>query len=194
LRAQYTGASGTVTANTKIRGIVISDRTTSNLVGQNLIIQDSLGFGITLRFSANHSVNLGDKIEVNVSGGTIDEFNGLTQVSNLALTTITVVSSGNTVAPRVVTISQILANAETWESTLIQVQGCTISGTTYGISNTITDGTGSISLYTRTGATFAGSAVTAGSVNVAGILSQFDNSAPTTSGYQMLLRNLSDVN
>jgi hypothetical protein len=194
LRAQYTGAAGTVTANTKVRGIVISDRTTSNLVGQNLVIQDSLGYGITLRFAANHSVNLGDKLEVNVSGGTIDQFNGLTQVSNLALTTITVVSSGNSVTPRVATVSQVLANAETWESTLIQIQGCTISGTTYGTSNTVSDGSGSLSLYTRTGATFAGTAVTAGTVNVTGILSQFDTTAPTTGGYQFLLRNLSDIN
>jgi hypothetical protein len=194
VRALYTGTAVTLNSQ-KIRGIVISDRANANLVTQNIVVQDSLGFGITVRFSANHSLNLGDKVEINVSGGTLDVFNGLLQISNLATSTATVVSSGNTVAPRIATIADILTNAETWESTLVQILTCTISGTTYGTGNTITDvTTQNITLYTRTGATFSGTAVPSGSRNVTGILSQFDTSLPHTSSYQILMRNLSDVN
>jgi hypothetical protein len=193
VRAQYTGAPGTVSGSIKIRGVVISDRAGANMISQNLVIQDSLGFGVTVRFTATHSINLGDKIEVNITGATLEEFNGLLQVNNLGLTSSTTVSTGNTVTPRVATVDQVIANAEDWESTLITVQGVVISGPTYGFSNTITDATGSVTLYTRTGATFSGTAITAGTVNVTAILSQFDSSVPYTSGYQMLMRNLNDV-
>jgi hypothetical protein len=192
IRSQYTNASVTL-GSQKIRGIVISDRANGNLVTQNLVIQDSLGYGITVRFTANHAVNLGDKVEINLSGGSLDQFNGLLQVSGLATTTATTVSSGNSLTPRVATIAQILANAETWESTLVRVNGATISGTTYGTGTTINDGSGTIALYTRTGATFSGSAVTSGTVNVVSILGQFDNAAPFDAGYQLLMRNLGDV-
>jgi hypothetical protein len=192
IRSQYSTAAVTL-GSQKIRGIVISDRAAANLVTQNLVIQDSLGYGITVRFTANHTLNLGDKVEINLSGGTLDQFNGLLQVSNLATTTVTTVSSGNTVTPRVATVAQILANAETWESTLVRVNAATISGTTYGTGTTLTDASGTMALYTRTGATFSGSAITSGSVNVVSILGQFDNAAPFDSGYQLLLRNLGDV-
>lgn len=192
IRSQYTNALVTL-GSQKIRGVVISDRAAANLVTQNLVIQDSLGYGITVRFTTNHAVNLGDKVEINLSGGSLDQFNGLLQVSGLATTTVTTVSSGNSVTPRVATIAQILANAETWESTLVRVNGATISGTTYGTGTTINDGSGTIALYTRTGATFSGSAITSGTVNVVSILGQFDNAAPFDSGYQLLMRNLGDV-
>lgn len=193
VRAQYTGVTGTVSGSISIRGVVISDRAAGNLDVRNLVIQDSLGYGITLRFTANHSINLGDKIQVNITGATLGEFNGLLQVSNLILTTVTSVSTGNTVTPRLATITQVLANAEAWESTLIRIDAVTISGTTYGTANTITDAGGSVSLYTRSTATFTGTATASGTVNVVGILSQFDSSVPYTSGYQMLMRNLTDI-
>jgi len=193
VRAQYTGVTGTVTGSLKIRGVVISDRAAGNLVSQNLVIQDSLGSGITLRFTGNHSINLGDKIEVNITGATLEVFNGLLQVNSLVLTTVTSVSTGNSVTPRLATITQLLANAEAWESTLIRIDAVTISGTTYGTSNTITDAGGSVSLFTRSTATFTGIATTSGTVNVVGILSQFDSSVPYTTGYQILMRNLTDV-
>ena len=192
IRSQYSTAAVTL-GSQKIRGVVISDRAAANLVTQNLVIQDSLGYGITVRFTANHAVNLGDKVEINLSGGTLDQFNGLLQVSNLATTTVTTVSSGNSVTPRVATIAQILANAESWESTLVRVNAATISGTTYGTGTTLTDASGTMALYTRTGATFSGSAITSGAVNVVSILGQFDNAAPFDSGYQLLMRNLGDV-
>ena len=192
IRSQYTNAAVTL-GSQKIRGIVISDRAAANLVTQNLVIQDSLGYGITVRFTANHTLNLGDKVEINLSAGTLDQFNGLLQVSNLATSTATTVSSGNSVTPRVATIAQIQANAETWESTLVRVNAATISGTTYGTGTTLTDASGTIALYTRTGATFSGSPITSGAVNVVSILGQFDNAAPFDAGYQLLLRNLGDV-
>ena len=84
VRDLYTGSATNLPANRKISGIVISDRSTSNLNARNLFIQDG-EFGIVLRFAANHSFNLGDRIEVGISGLELSEFNGLLQINNVSL-------------------------------------------------------------------------------------------------------------
>ena len=79
VRALFNGTATNLPANRKISGIVISDRSTNSVTGRNLFIQDG-EFGIALRFAANHSFNLGDRIEVGVSGLELSEFNGLLQI------------------------------------------------------------------------------------------------------------------
>jgi hypothetical protein len=193
VRAQFTGASGPVSGSLKIRGIVISDRANGNIVSQNAVIQDSLGFGVTVRFTANHTLNLGDKVEINITGATLEEFNGLLQVSQLAPTTSTVVSTGNSVTPRVATLAQINTNSETWESTLVRVDNIssiTSGGPTFGSAGgnlVVNDGSGSITFYTRTAATFSSSTVPATPFDVIGIIGQFNTTK------QISARNASDI-
>ena len=193
VRAQFTGASGPVSGSLKIRGIVISDRANSNIVSQNAVIQDSLGFGVTVRFTANHTLNLGDKVEINITGATLEEFNGLLQVSQLATTTSTVVSTGNSVTPRVATLAQINTNSETWESTLVRVDNIssiTSGGPTFGSAGgnlVVNDGSGSITFYTRTAATYSSSTVPATPFDVIGIIGQFNTTK------QISARNASDI-
>lgn len=194
IRALYTGTP-LILNNKRIGGIVISDRSNGNITSKNVVIQDSLGYGITLRYTTNHSLNLGDKVEIDISGGSLEVYNGLLQINNLVTSSTTVISTGNNISPRIATIADILANVESWESTLVQIQSCTISGTTFGFSNSLSDPSSqNITLYTSSTATFSGSAVPTGQRTVMGIIGQFDNSLPHTSGYQILLRNLSDVN
>ncbi|MEN9497123.1 MAG: hypothetical protein RL750_22, partial [Bacteroidota bacterium] len=60
LRALYTGSTTSAPNNRKITGIVISDRTTGNLNGQNIYLQQGNGLaGICVRFTAAHAFNLG---------------------------------------------------------------------------------------------------------------------------------------
>ena len=69
LRSLYTGASTFAPTNKRITGVVISDRTTNNLNSQNIYIQQGNGLaGICVRFSAAHSFDLGDSIDINVTG------------------------------------------------------------------------------------------------------------------------------
>lgn len=193
IKSLYSGTAVAVAAGTKIRGIVISDRANSNIVGQNLVIQDSLGFGITVRFTSNHSVNLGDKVEINIGGGTLDVFNGLLQVSGLALTTINAVSTGNSVTPRLATVAQINSNSDAWESTLVEIEDVSsiTGGPTFGANFgnlTLNDGTATITLYTRSAATFSGNNVpTTFPVTVRGIVGKFNTTR------QILMRNASDL-
>lgn len=187
-RALFTGSATNAPASTSIAGIVISDKDNENITGRNLVLQQTGGSGIIVRFDAtNNTMALGDSITVDISGADISEFNGLLQVSNIPNANATVVSSGNTITPRVATISDILANAEPWESTLVVINGATISGsTTYSGGTTVTDASGNIDMYTRPGATFSTTALPTGSVNITAIVSQFTN-------YQLNIRNTTDV-
>src|SRR5690606_11144707 len=75
--------SGATTAPSGVvEGIVISDRNSQNINGQNVVIQNG-SEGILLRFTGSHSFLKGDRIAVDVSGGTLEEFRGLLQVNSI---------------------------------------------------------------------------------------------------------------
>ncbi|HRS38351.1 MAG TPA: DUF5689 domain-containing protein, partial [Bacteroidia bacterium] len=189
VRLAYTGTTTTAPSGKKIRGIVTSDYTNSNLVSQNLTIQDATG-AIVVRFGSSHSFTLGTEIEVNISGQELSEFNGWLQVNNVPLGNATAVGTG-TVTPRTATIAQVLANYDAWESQVIKITGVTISGTgTYSGSQTLSDGSGTITMFTRTGASFSSQSYPTGTVSVTGILSEY---SPSTFTPQIIIRNTSDV-
>lgn len=174
IRDAFVSGSTTAPAGARIKGIVISDRTTNNIVGQNLVIQDSTG-GIVLRFSGSHTFSVGDEIEVNVGGIGLSEFNGLLQISTLSNSAATKIGTG-TITPRVATIAAISSNFEAWESTLIQISGVTMTGGTGGTYSgnvTLSDGSGTITLFTRSSASFAGNSYPLTPVTVVGYLGQF---------------------
>lgn len=156
-----------------VEGVVISDRNNGNIVGLNLVLQDETG-GIVLRFDGNHSFNLGDRLYVGVAGLPLSEYNGLLQISSIPLNNAAVVGQ-ETPAVRTASVTEILANFEDWESTLVKVENAEISGNaTFGGSCYVNDGTGEILLYTRSDAAFASESVPVGTVNVTAILSQFN--------------------
>lgn len=194
LRALFTGSPTTAPAGKRITGIVISDRNAKNIVDQNLVLQQGNNLnGIVVRFSSAHSYNLGDSIDVNVSGGTLEEFAGLLQVG-APLAGVTVHSTGKTITPRVATIANVNTNLEAWESTLVRVNNVTVSGGTggtWGGNTTLNDGTATITGFTRTGssgATFQSTPYPSGTItSLTGIVGQFNTTK------QLSLRNLSDV-
>ena len=184
IRAVYTGAT-TAAPNNKIEGIVTSDRVNGNYETKNIAIQDATA-GITVRFTANHTYNVGDKLSIDVTGVELSEYSGLLQLSNCPTANVTVMSSGNTVTPRTCTIADLNANANAWESTLVKIINATLPSGTYSGSKTLTDPTGTVALYTKPTAAFAGASIPSGTVSVVGILSDF-------SGTQLLLRSTADV-
>ena len=188
VRALFTGSSTSAPASTAIAGIVISDKDEGNITAKNIVVQNSNGSGIVVRFSSdNTTIAMGDSVNIEISGATISEYNGLLQVDGVSNSNATVLSTGNSISPRVATAADINTNAEAWESTLVQINAATISGsTTYENTTTVTDASGSIDMYTRPGATFSGSAVPSGSVNITAIVSQYTS-------YQINIRTLADV-
>jgi len=188
LRAFFTGTTTSAPANRKIRGIVISDRIGNNLNGRNAYIQDLDGSaGILVRFSANHSYNVGDEVEVEVSNQELSEFNKLLQVNNVQLDKSGALTSGNTPVVRIATVAEVNANSEAWESTLVKIVGATLSGGGTPISGgkTVTDATGSIPIFTQSYATFASATTPSAAVTMTAIVSDFN-------GKQVILRNMND--
>lgn len=199
IRALLTGTTATIPANTKITGIVISDRVANNTQSQNIVIQQGNGLsGIVVRFASAtpaHTFNVGDSIDVVISGATLGRFSGLMQISNVPLANATLVASGKVITPRVATVAQVNANQPGWESTLVKILNVTITGTGTAVNwsgtTKFTDASGSIDHFTRTGttgATFANSPFPTGvRASATAIVSKFN----TTN--QINIRNPADV-
>lgn len=186
LREAFVDGATSAPANRKIRGIIISDRTNLNTTDRNVVIQDGSG-GIVVRFTANHSFALGEDVEIVVSGMELSEFNGLLQLNNVPNANAVSFGPGTLPTPRTATLQQVVANKEAWESTLVRVSNVTFTdGGTYSGSKNLSDGTGTIILFTRSQATFAGSNVPTGAVTVTGVVSDFSEA-------QLFIRNLTDV-
>lgn len=186
VKAQFTGSETTISANTAVKGIVISDYQSGNITGRNLVLQDG-DAGIIIRFDDNHSFELGDELEINISGNELSEFNGLLQVNNVSLGSASWVSANNTVDPADYTIDFILANTDLLESTLVRIVDASISGSsTYNGSTQISDNTGTIDMFTRSSSTFAESPLPSGLIDMVAIVSEFN--AP-----QVAIRNLDDI-
>ncbi len=186
LRAVGTGSAP---ANTKIKGIVISDRVANNEQAQNVVLQDGTA-GIVVRFTSAHSFNQGDEIEVNVQGVSLSLFSGVLQVGNIDLGKTLKTGTG-TVTPRVTTIPDLIANYAAWESTLIKIEDVTLSGGTGGTYSgnvTMTDGSSNtMILRTGTSATYAGTAYPTGTVDVVSYVYPFNSTK------QVKMRNTADV-
>jgi hypothetical protein len=192
LRSLYAGSVTYAPIGKRITGIVISDRSTNNLNNQNIYIQQGNGLaGICIRFTAAHSFDLGDSINVNVTGQELSEFNGLLQLNNVPLAYATRVATGKAITPRTATFAAIQTNFRAWESTLVRIVNITslVGGTSgrWGGSVTMTDATGTLISFTSTTATFASNSFPSTADSFVGYLTPFNTTR------QIALRNLSDV-
>lgn len=177
--------------NLVINVTVISNYST-NMLGvnsRNMYAQED-STGIQLRFDAAPTFAVGSKLEINIYGSQLSTFNDVLQLTNLNLSAVTVIGSGN-ITPRITTIADIISNYNSREATLVTIPDVTITGTgTYNGSagsNTLTDATGSMVLYTGSSATFKSSAYPIVPVSVTGILTQFSGT------YEILIRDTTDV-
>lgn len=189
LRKMHPGSGSVTLGSIRIRGVVISDRTTNNMDGRNVIIQNG-DRGIMVRFTATSTLNLNDSVEVDVSGEPLELYSNLLQVNGVTNARATVIGS-KTIMPRTLTIAQIAgANFKLYESTLVKIMSATIGAGTYSGNKNLTDATdasGAFKLYTNSSATFASQTVPSGAKNITGIIGVFGTTK------QIQIRNLSDV-
>ena len=189
LRRAYSGGTGIVDDDRYIRGTVISDVDAGNLHELNLAIQDGSG-GIIVRFDQDHSFQPGDILEIDVSAQELNEYNGLLQVNNVSLSRARYVQSGPGVTPKVLSIAELLADFENMESTLIQIEDAEFQGgSTFSGSVDVADGTGSIVMYTRSGAEFSSEALPTGKVSIVAVVTQGGNDETE----QISIRTRADV-
>lgn len=184
LRALFLGANVGLTEGF-IQGIVISDIDNKNINGQNMVVQDG-DAGIVCRFKSPINVPMGTEVKVNLSGGSLSQFNNLVQVSNLENSNVDVLSSGNTVTPLKLKVSEI--NNALHESILVTIEDAEISGgSTYAGTRSVSDGSGVIDLFTFNTAVFSGVNVPTGKVSITAIVSIFNDTK------QITIRNPGDV-
>ena len=195
LRATYTG-SGAALSSYEIGGIVISDATNKNISTGDVIIQSG-NAGISVYFGGTITYSIGDSIVIDIaSSDSLISYKGSLEIKmHSGATKPTAVTTGNVITPAVKTISQLntalglsLSDPANIEYTLVTIAGVTVPAGTYSGSKTITDASGSMTMYTTTGATFSASTLPTGSHNYTGYVNTYN----TTKEFQ--IRNTTDVN
>ena len=187
VRALFSGMPMNLPANRKIEGVVISDKDNGNFADQNVVIQDETG-GIVVRFGGAHNLSLGTAVDVSISNLELSEFRGLLQVNNTPLANAMDMGAGSLPEPRIATVQEIIDNQNTLESTLVLIEGATISGNDiFDGETSVTDASGAtIPMFTRSTASFANEMVPTNTVELAIIVSDFE-------GPQITMRNLEDL-
>ena len=108
-----------------VEGVVISNMDLNNLTSKKgLYVQDATA-GLQFYLAANHEFKFGDKVQIDLSGASIAAYNGAVQISGLALDKITVLSSGNTVEAKTVTMADFLANK--YEGQYVAIEGVQVA-------------------------------------------------------------------
>ena len=164
---------GTVSDPVKVTGVVMSDRANGNMDVKSLIIQDgtSAGNGISVRTKADHQFDKGDKVEVICSGGTLSQFQGMTQIEVSSDAMITKTGTGSYDAT-VITSAQLAA----YESMYVSIAGVQVvtadrGKTMYngGTALNMMGLDGNLAMYTYENAAFAATLVPSGNGILKGI-------------------------
>lgn len=103
------GQDAVIPEGTTVEGVVISNAALSNLSSKKgMYLQDESG-AVQLRFTSDHTFAFGDKLQLDLSGVKVGAYNQAVQLS-VANENAAIVSTGNTVTPKAVTMADFLAN------------------------------------------------------------------------------------
>jgi plastocyanin/DNA/RNA endonuclease YhcR with UshA esterase domain len=185
-----TGVADSLGADVAIKGVVTSIDFDGN-TGYSFYVQDATG-GINVFKSAdltNYTSPLrGDSLYIH---GIIDQFNGLTEIVPDSIG----VWGTNKPLPNPLVITTM---DETNEGELVRMNNMTATTwpTTWtgsGQNVTISDGTNTFALRIDADCNLWNSTQPSGLFDVLGVVGQFDNSSPYTSGYQLFPRDVNDI-
>lgn len=188
-----------------VTGVVVSPDNVFSLTSDEVVVRDTTGAITVFRSGGGYTYNMGDSVTVT---GQVAHFNGLTEISNASI--VTFHSAGNLAyfnEPVIRTCRQVTDSTfsfvtarEDLESQLIRINNVTVTGGTWpatctgaNTTLTITDATGSTTLFIDKDTAVCGSGNPSGPFDVIGILTQFDTTAPYVSGYQIKPRFVSDI-
>ncbi len=182
-----TTRNAAVGASVTFRGVSLNGPELPNI----RYIQDATG-GIAIYGTNLTSIIEGDSVLIS---GTMTNYNNLVEVT--PVTSMSVLA--NVSLPTAQLITDISTISELHESELLHFEACTFAngGATFaGNTNyNITMGGQTMQVRITNGSPLVGEVIPSGSVNLTGILSQFCFTPATgcTSGYQLLLRTLNDI-
>jgi len=153
----------------QITGIVVSDHSGGNLPKGLLVLQDSrrlaLLRGISISIGDDAAkYHPGDSVVIEVEGGVLKRVDGILEITGIANSAITKVSSGNAIPLKIVTNNLILANPDDYESTLAAVvkggfDPLPAPTDVLAGDRTMNDGFGDLTLHTDPNASFANTQV-----------------------------------
>ncbi len=196
LRAMFTGNNIKLTTPASIGGIVTSDIAQKNISTGAVVIEDETA-AITVYFGGALAYNIGDSIAFNITGDSLLNYRGSLELKTPAGTAYpSPIAVGKVVTPKVKTIAELnaaldapLGSPLNFELSMVKIMGATASGgTTFSGNKTLTDATGTITLYTATAALFSGNALPTGPKNWTGQIKWYG-----TTTKEFLIRNAGDV-
>jgi hypothetical protein len=108
-----------------IEGVVISNMDLNNLTSKKgMYVQDETG-ALQFYLSENHSFAFGTKVRIDLTSAKLGSYNGAVQVSGVALSKITSISTGNAVEAKTVSMADFLANK--YEGQYIALEGVQVA-------------------------------------------------------------------
>ena len=171
----------------KIHGVITSSRSDSSISKGNLFIQDESGKGIIVYFGQNEiNKQLGDSVVIELDS--LVTYAGVME-AKATLSKMTKIASGKTVQSKLITLAdlnadlnQTLPKDRKYESVLVQVANCTISGTPATFSGpnvadrskTVSDGTGTITMYSQSTEPWKSTLFPTGIVTITAVASKFN--------------------
>ena len=189
----------TFTDDYSVFATVTADEKSGNLY-KTVFVQDATG-GIQLNFFNPGGVYLGDSIRINLNGSTVDDYGALYQINNLDQgKNIYKIATGKIIEPELVTIEELTANLDKYQSTLIRLDSVQFQeaelGNTYADSvnkideNRMLENCDQVSIIVRTSgyADFANRIVAQGKGSFIAISTRYNDLA------QLVIRNIDDIN
>ncbi len=153
VRALYQGSNVTVSEDWYIRATVISNVDLNNGSSKkNIVMQDETA-GIMVRLTQDEEAfKLGDVVEVNIQGQSLENFKGLIQLNNVPNANISKVSDGTVPEPKNITAAQLISGD--YESQYVAVSDVQVVAEDLGKTFVMNNGNTSITFESRTGETF----------------------------------------
>jgi competence protein ComEC len=177
-----------------LRGVVTVPTGVFSTSHNDVFMQDATGgINVYKRNSTVPALAVGDSIKVS---GLVDQYRGLTRITS---PTIDVEGTGALVPePVILTTAFVDSSGETYESSLVKVVACTITGGTWpaeGLDGTLTvdDGSGGCTLFIDRDTDIDGTPEPDGEIDIVGVLTQYDTSSPYFSGYRIQPRSTADI-
>jgi len=175
----------------RVRGIVTAGDTLFTGFNTDIFIQDATA-GINVYKSGLTLYPDGRDLTVE---GTINHFNGKLEITT---PNITIFDNGPGTMPDPLIVAPADAFNEANEGKLMIITGVTFDASgnfaTKDSAYTLNGNPAYLAFVDKDNDYLVGQPIPSGTVNLRGIMSQYDNSSPYTSGYQLLPRYVSDLN